>query len=440
MYPILDNDGDVEQIAVFIKDITKQMEAEETLNRYKHIISATDDHMSFINRDYIYYAVNDAYLKANQKELKEIIGHSVPDLLGIDIFEQLIKEKLDRCLAGETIYYQDWFSFSGSDKRYMDVAYYPHSGTDGEISGVIVSSHDITEQKNAENHLQVEHSHLMGIMDSIPYAVYIVDQYFNIQYVNPVIKKDFGEVKGRKCYQYFHDKTQKCPWCKNKEVFAGKSVTWEFYAVKTDKYYELFDTPFENPDGSISKFEIFHDISDLKQTYHDLEVKVKDRTQKLTAEIVYRKKAEKSLKLQSEHLLQANKALKSMVENREAEQRAMENQILLNIKQFALPYIEMIERMNPEKDLLLTLNMLKQSMTEFVSPASKRLFAKYANLTPREVKVADLIRHGKKSKEIAELLHISPSSVSTYRNHIRKKIGLLNKSTNLETYLNSFDL
>ncbi|MCK5163599.1 MAG: response regulator [Desulfobacula sp.] len=178
----------------------------------------------------------------------------------------------------------------------------------------------------------------------------------------------------------------------------------------------------------------------LRQAHHELEQKVKDRTQKLTDEIAYRKTAEKSLKRQTDYLLQANKALKSMLENREAEQRAIEEQMLLNIKRYALPYIEMIEQMNPKKDVLMTLEMLKQSITELVSPASKRLFSKYINLTPREIQIADLIRHGKKSKEIALLLNITPSSVSTYRNHIRKKIGLLNTCTNLETYLNSLNI
>ncbi|MCP4600280.1 MAG: PAS domain-containing protein, partial [Proteobacteria bacterium] len=48
----------------------------------------------------------------------------------------------------------------------------------------------------------------------------------------------------------------------NAEIFAGKSVHWEWYSVKTNKHYDLFDTPFVNQDGSISKFEIFHDITE----------------------------------------------------------------------------------------------------------------------------------------------------------------------------------
>jgi PAS domain S-box-containing protein len=120
-------------------------------------------------------------------------------------------------------------------------------------------------RKKAEEQSNLDHSRLMSILDSIPDGVYIVDQHFNIEYINPVIERGFGKIHGRKCYQYFHDRTESCSWCKNGEVFAGRSVNWEWYSVKNDRHYELFDTPFQNPDGSISKFEIFHDITDRKR-------------------------------------------------------------------------------------------------------------------------------------------------------------------------------
>ncbi len=176
----------------------------------------------------------------------------------------------------------------------------------------------------------------------------------------------------------------------------------------------------------------------LHKMNQDLESKVKQRTKKLTDEITCRELAEKKLQHKTDYLRQANKALKSMLESREAEKRAIEEELLLNIKKYALPYIELIEHQNPGSEIIMTVDMLKKTLNELISPASKTLFAKFIDLTPQEVKIADLIRHGKTTKEIAELLNIAPSSVSTYRNHIRRKMDLLNTSTNLETYLNSF--
>ncbi|MCP3892988.1 MAG: PAS domain S-box protein [Desulfobulbaceae bacterium] len=111
-----------------------------------------------------------------------------------------------------------------------------------------------------------EHNRLMSILNAIPDGVYIVSQQNDIEYINPVIEQEFGPVDKRKCYEYFHGRTEVCPWCKNAEVHAGKSVNWEWHSKRNNRYYELFDTPITNTDGSISKFEIFHDITDLKRT------------------------------------------------------------------------------------------------------------------------------------------------------------------------------
>ncbi|MCP4341490.1 MAG: response regulator [Desulfobulbaceae bacterium] len=110
-----------------------------------------------------------------------------------------------------------------------------------------------------------KHNRLLNILNAIPDGVYIVSQQNDIEYINPVIEQEFGPVGNRKCYEYFHDRTEVCPWCKNAEVHAGKSVHWEWYSSKNGRYYDLFDTSIKNADGSISKFEIFHDITTLKQ-------------------------------------------------------------------------------------------------------------------------------------------------------------------------------
>ena len=139
-------------------------------------------------------------------------------------------------------------------------------GEDGTtVLAIIAQGIDITERKQAEEALRLERDNLINILDTMADGAYIVDQQYNIQYVNPVLKKDFGQLDGRKCYEYFYDREDACPWCKNPDVLAGKTVRWESYSSKTNKTYDLVDTPLKNPDGSISKFELFHDITDRKR-------------------------------------------------------------------------------------------------------------------------------------------------------------------------------
>jgi len=119
-----------------------------------------------------------------------------------------------------------------------------------------------TTLKQAEENLQAESENFRNVLEAMDDGVYIVNQEYDIEYVNSVLKNGFGEVENRKCYNYFHNLEEVCPWCKNKDVFEGKTVRWVWYSNKTERTYDLIDTPLKNPDGSISKLEIFRDITD----------------------------------------------------------------------------------------------------------------------------------------------------------------------------------
>lgn len=138
-------------------------------------------------------------------------------------------------------------------------------------TGIVAFGRDITKTRQAEIALQRERDTFKGILEAMTDGVYIVDQKYQIEYVNPALAAEFGEVQGRKCYEYFHDRTEPCEWCKNPEVFSGKDVRWEWSSAKTGKTYSLFDTAIRNRQGAVCKLEIFHDITQRKQAADVLE-------------------------------------------------------------------------------------------------------------------------------------------------------------------------
>ena len=146
---------------------------------------------------------------------------------------------------------------------------------------------------------------------------------------------------------------------------------------------------------------------------------------------------ERQLSEKTRHLEEVNQALKAMLDHREVEKRSIEESMLLNLKKLVFPYLESLQGCKLDNQAQTYLSIIRANLEDLFSPLSSSLFAKYLNFTPTEVNVADYIRQGKSSKQISELMNVSPSSIAFHRNNIRKKLGLSNKNVNLNTYLNS---
>jgi diguanylate cyclase (GGDEF)-like protein/PAS domain S-box-containing protein len=139
----------------------------------------------------------------------------------------------------------------------------PFKGEGPQGHGVVLTWTDISEIKRVQilaAQLASDRSRLMSILDALPDGVYITNPGYDIEYVNPALQQEFGPVQGRKCYQYFHGRDTPCDWCKNADVYAGKSVHWE-WTTSNGQSYDLFDMPLHNADGSVSKLELLHNVT-----------------------------------------------------------------------------------------------------------------------------------------------------------------------------------
>ncbi len=146
---------------------------------------------------------------------------------------------------------------------------------------------------------------------------------------------------------------------------------------------------------------------------------------------------EKLLKEQKRELEEANIALKVLLKQREGDRIELEEKVLANIKELVFPFLERLKNSDLKKGQKATLEIVENHLKEIVSPFLKRLSALSAILTPQELQVATLIKDGKSSKEIGDMLNVSISTVNFHRKNLRMKFGLNNKRTNLRSYLMS---
>ncbi len=147
------------------------------------------------------------------------------------------------------------------------------------------------------------------------------------------------------------------------------------------------------------------------------------------------KKRERELETKTRNLEEVNIALKVLLKRREEDKTELEEKVLSNVRELVDPYVEKLRKTSLSIDQTACVNIIETSLNDIVSPFLHNLRSKYLNLTPREIQIANLIREGKTTKEIAKLLNSSQGAIDFHRNNIRNKLGLKNKSANLRSYL-----
>ncbi len=145
---------------------------------------------------------------------------------------------------------------------------------------------------------------------------------------------------------------------------------------------------------------------------------------------------EKELEIKNINLEEANTALKFLLKKRDVDKKELEDNVLFNIKELVEPYLERLKtRGLNEQEKNRYLYILEANLKDIVAPFSQTLSSKKFNLTPMEIKVANLVKHGKTTQEIADILSVSSKTVCFHRSNIREKMGIKNISANLRSRL-----
>jgi DNA-binding CsgD family transcriptional regulator len=144
---------------------------------------------------------------------------------------------------------------------------------------------------------------------------------------------------------------------------------------------------------------------------------------------------EQELELKTQHLEEANTALKVLLKQRERDKAELESKVLKNINDLISPYVAKLKNKNLKSSEKALIDLIDSNLKDIVSPLLQRLVNAKIILTPQEIQVAALVKAGKSSKEIADILNVSETTVSFHRKNLRKKLGLDNTRKNLRACL-----
>lgn len=256
-------------------------------------------------------------------------------------------------------------------------------------------------------------------------GISILDRDLNILGVNSVMERWYPHPKeftGKKCYQIYHNRQGPCQNCATLRVLESRR-------------YATSIVPYEDHDGVHGKqelcaFPIFDDNNDVCGIIEY----VRDITEIEKEEEVIRN-LKKRLRFQEQTVQEQEIALNVLIKNREREEQRVVQKVMKQLTQLITPLVETLKvRLEGTEEYLFVETLESYLQDTFYTRLGKEA-AGEEQLSSRERQIADLIKQGKTTKEIAVLLAVSVKAVDYHRMNIRKKLNLTNKKVNLQMYL-----
>ena len=130
-----------------------------------------------------------------------------------------------------------------------------------------------------------------------------------------------------------------------------------------------------------------------------------------------------------------NAALNILIKKGEQDKIDIEESVSANVKQLISPYLSKMRQRNLNDEQRTLLDIIHLNLKKITDSFTHQLTSKFIGLTPTEIRVADMIRQGQKTKQIAQILCLSQKTVESHREHIRNKLGIKNQKVNLRSYL-----
>jgi PAS domain S-box-containing protein len=295
------------------------------------------------------------------------------------------------------------------------------------------------------NHLKKSRDFLESIFDMTGDGIFVTDDLGYIVMANRTLCDMTGYTEEELLGKYGADlicQAEQGPAAGKAVVQEGVALDYdtifqEFYNTRTENYEAFYQrrdghvfpvglriTNLQNIGGLSSAIivcvrdisEIKHFEAQLKAASSALEKKVRERTSSLE---------------------EANTALRVLVRGRDEDRVALEEKMVANINELVMPYIAKLKNAGMNETQKMHLEVIESNLNDIISPFIRS--TKYFSLTPAEIQIANLIKHGKNTKEVAQLLNISTRTVDGHRDRIRKKLGLSKRKINLRTHLISLE-
>ena len=427
-------------------NITERKQLQESEAKFRGLVESSSDWIWEVNTKGIYTYASPMVEDMMGYKPEEIIGKTPFDLMPPKEAKRIAKIFQKLLSKGKPIIALENINLHKDGRRVvLETSGVPVFNEAGNIIGYQGVDRDITERMTALAALSESEKKYRFLAENVTDVIWTTDLNLNYTYFSPSIERLQGYTPEEAMDLSIEQTLPPDSFDKAIKIFYK-----EFEKLKSGKRNPDIPTKIELEvickDGSTIPVEIeanfiftengmpegilgvTREIAErkkvekaLKQAHEELDQRVKDRT--------------KELEMQKIRLEEVNTALNVMLKKRDEDKQMIEEKVLFNVKELIEPLIKNLKNSGLDDHQNAYVDTLEAFLKNIVSPFSRSLHATFKNLTLSEIRVANLVKEGKTTKEIAVLLNSTPRAIEFHRQNIRKKLGLRNRKANLGTHL-----
>jgi len=269
----------------------------------------------------------------------------------------------------------------------------------GNVVGLIGYAADITEQKQIEKALRKSEEKWRSLVENAPGFIINVNRDAKIQFINRGVPGiSAKEAIGQSVYKYIEPEYQNTARKTIKGVFkTGKPSSYVVKGIGPDahhiSWYQTQVGPIKHDNQVIAATLITTDITEHKRDVQAL------------------REREKELRIKTMSLEEVNIALRVLLKRKDEYKIELEEKVLANVKELVVPFLEKVKKTPLDPKQVAYIDILESNLNDIISPFMRNLSAK------------------------SKLMTVSPRTIESYRDNMRKKFGIKDKKVNLRSHL-----
>lgn len=269
-------------------DITERKRAEEALRRanedWEETFNTVPDLVAILDRERRVVRANRAMAERLNSTPEQCIGRHCYEIV------HGASHPAKSCLHGQTCRDGREHTTELEEPRlggHFLVTTSPRFDEQGRVIGTVHVARDVTRLKRTEKALQrlnaelegrvaeqtaevrktyevakAERQRLYDLLETLPVYVVLLSTDYHVPFANRFFRERFGESHGRCCFEYLFERKEPCENCEAYKVLStGAPHRWA-WAGPDGRYYDVYDFPFVEADGSTLILEVGVDVTD----------------------------------------------------------------------------------------------------------------------------------------------------------------------------------